>query len=73
MQLTHLDASLITLFVIVTFCEPILLCVFYSLSNKFACFIMMATYIKQFFLKDFILLNNSTQILVLILFLKDRL
>ena len=40
-QLAHLDLPLITLFIIITFFEPILPVCFFSLNNKFACFILM--------------------------------
>ena len=46
-QLVHLDLALITLFVIVTFLNQYYLCVFYSLNNKFDCFILMAVFYCQ--------------------------
>ena len=44
-QLAHLDFSLITLFVIITFFEPILSVFFYNWNNNFACFIMMEIFL----------------------------
>ena len=51
--LTHVDFSLIALFVIITFIEPILFECFYSLNNKFACFIMMAIFFLTTYFKTF--------------------
>ena len=44
-QLAHLDFSLITLFVIINFFEPILSVLFYNWNNNFACFIMMEIFL----------------------------
>ena len=44
-QLAHLELPLITLFIIITFLNQYYLCVFYSLNDKFACFIMIAIFL----------------------------
>ena len=66
-QLAHFDICLINLFVIITFLNWYHY-LFYSLSNKFACFIMRAVFYKQHTLEVLILLNDLIGILILIFF-----
>ena len=71
-EIAGLDSSLITFtsFVIVFFfLNQSYLCVFYSLHNKFAYFILMKIFFWQKTLNTLIILSDLTWILVLIVFL----